>query len=89
MSQIPTITNLRSLKQALRGVQHASRRICSTYPVSSLKCSGNGLGRVLAFFFFLDLVGVGDGGVLNFEATKVASALQGGYSLEFFELGDT
>ena len=50
-----------------------------------------GLGRVLAFCFFLDLFGVGDGGVFCIElinVTKVASALQGGYSLKFFELGE-
>jgi len=52
----------------------------------------NGSEQILPFFFFLDLFGVGDGGALRIElinATKVASALWGGNSLQFFDLGET
>ena len=78
-------------------VDHSSKpvpfrvlKVCASSKHSVI--TGSGRTQACFFFFFFDLLRVGDGGGLDIEsinATRAARALQGGYSLEFFELEET
>ncbi len=66
-------------------------KVCASSKQSVI--TGLGWVRALFFFFpFFNLLGVGDGGgscIESINLTRVARASQGGYSLEFFDLGET